>query len=63
MSEYTPDESNKISNTLGRIKNLYKDKNIDDKEDIYRVFAEILEDPFYKENMSHYFRKFLTDKY
>jgi hypothetical protein len=63
MSDYTPEEAQKISQTLGRIKELYKDKNIDEKENIYKVFAEILEDPYYKENMSHYFRKFLTDKY
>lgn len=63
MSDYTPEESQKISQTLGRIKELYKDKNIEEKENIYKVFAEILEDPYYKENMQHYFRKFLTDKY
>lgn len=63
MSDYTPEEAQKISQTLGRIKELYKDQNIEEKENIYKVFAEILEDPYYKENMSHYFRKFLTDKY
>ncbi len=63
MSDYTPEESMKISQTLERIKDLYKDKNISDKENIFQIFAEILEDPYYKENMSHYFRKFLTDRY
>jgi hypothetical protein len=63
MSDYTPEEAKKISNTLGRIKSMYKDKDISQKENIYKVFAEILEDPYYKENLNHYFRKFLSDRY
>tara|TARA_B100001989_G_scaffold243957_1_gene212186 strand:- start:197 stop:388 length:192 start_codon:yes stop_codon:yes gene_type:complete len=63
MSDYSAEESQKITQTLGRIKSLYVDQSVEEKEDIYRVFAEILEDPFYKDNMSHYFQKFLTEKY
>ena len=63
MSDYTPEEVQKISNTLERIKTMYKDRDISDKEDIYKVFAEILEDPYYKENLGHYFGKFLTENY
>lgn len=63
MSDYTPDESNKISQTLARIKDLYQEQESSKNEDIHRVFAEILEDPFYKDNMCHYFQKFLTDSY
>ena len=63
MSDYTPDEVKKINSTLERIKEMYRKQDKPDREHLYRVFAEILEDPYYKENMTYYFRRFLTDKY
>ena len=62
-SDYTPEESKKISSTLGRIKEIYKDGYTEENKEIFTTFAEILEDPYYKENMSYYFQKFLTENY
>ncbi len=62
-SDYTPEEKKKITSTLSRIKEIYKDGYTDDKSEIFTTLAEILEDPYYKENMTYYFQKFLTERY
>ena len=58
-SELTPEEKQKVDQTLDRIQDLCVEKYKEEHEQIHRVFAEIIEDPYYKENMNYYFGRIL----
>lgn len=53
----------KKDEVLKKIKGLYKDANLQENERLKIIFKEIMEDPYYKENMLYYFKQFLVDRY
>ena len=53
----------KKDEVLDKLKALYKEANLEEKTRLHEVFKEITEDKYYKENMIHYFKQFLTERY
>lgn len=53
----------KKDETLEKLKALYKEANLSEKKRLKEIFSDITKDPYYKENMTHYFKQFLLERY
>ena len=53
----------KKDEVIDKLKALYKKANLGEKKRLNEIFKEITEDKYYKENMVHYFKQFLTERY
>lgn len=58
------DESeNKKQDAIKKLKNFFEENDREETKRLNAIFKEILQDPYYKENMTYYFRQFLSEKY
>jgi hypothetical protein len=48
---------------LKNAKKIFEQVDREERQRLNAVFKEILEDPYYKENMLYYFKEFLAEKY
>ncbi len=53
----------KKNEVIKNVKKIFEQANREENKRLKQIFQEVIKDPHYKENMLHYFKQFLTEKY